>query len=155
MAGAPAYRYDTAVQSPVREHQQPPVRVVPGHKHEIQHGLTDFHVLVVKVIVAALAVVLCIGFIQVGLASAAYSAASASSELRSEIATMRSDGQSLAVQKSLIASPSNLRTIAADQLKMAAPAPASTITLEPDVVAFDASGNISLTESIAAVAALE
>ena len=148
MAGAPAYRYDTAVQSPVREHQQPPVRVVPGHKHEIQHGLTDFHVLVVKVIVAALAVVLCIGFIQVGLASAAYSAASASSELRSEIATMRSDGQSLAVQKSLIASPSNLRTIAA-------PATASTITLEPDVVAFDASGNISLTESIAAVAALE
>ena len=99
--------------------------------------------------------VLCIGFIQVGLASAAYSAASASSELRSEIATMRSDGQSLAVQKSLIASPSNLRTIAADQLKMAAPATASTITLEPDVVAFDASGNISLTESIAAVAALE
>ncbi len=68
---------------------------------------------------------------------------------------MRSDGHSLAVQKSLIASPSNLRTIAADQINMAAPATASTIPLEPDVVAFDASGNISLTESIAAVAALE
>lgn len=155
MAGAPAYRYDTAVQQPVRERVQPSVRVVPGRKQETHPGLSDFHVFIVKVIVAVLAVVLCIGFIQVGLASAAYSTASASSELRSEIATMRSEGQSLAVQKSLIATPSNLRTIAADELKMAAPAAATTLTLEPDVVAFDAAGNLSLTESIAQVAALE
>lgn len=155
MAGAPAYRYDTAVQQPLREHVQPPVRVVPGRKQEKQAGLSDLHVLVVKIFAAVLAVVLCIGFIQVGLASAAYSAASASSELRSEIATMRSEGQSLAVQKSLIASPSNLRTIAADQLKMAAPASTATLTLEKDVVAFDASGNLSLVGSIASVATLE
>ena len=155
MAGAPAYRFDTAVQQPVRERVQPPVRVVPGRKQEKHAGLSDLHVLVVKVVVAVLAVVLCIGFIQVGLASAAYSAASASSELRSEIATMRSEGQSLAVQKSLIASPSNLRTIAADELKMAAPATTATLTLEPDVVAFDSAGNLSLTGSIAQAAALE
>ena len=155
MAGAPAYRYDTAVQQPVRARVTPPVRVVPGHKQQTHPGLTDFHVLVVKAVVAVLAVVLCIGFIQVGLASAAYSAASASSELRSEIATMRSDGQSLAVQKSLIASPSNLRTIAADELKMAAPATTTTLTLEPDVIAFDGAGNLSLTGSIAHAAALE
>lgn len=155
MAGAPAYRYDTAVQQPVREHVQPSVRVVPGHKQATRPGLSDLHVLIVKAVVAVLAVVLCIGFIQVGLASAAYSAASTSSELRSEIATMRSEGQSLAVQKSLIASPSNLRIIAADELKMAAPGATATLTLDPDVVAFDSSGNLSLTGSIAYAAALE
>ncbi len=68
---------------------------------------------------------------------------------------MRSEGQSLAVQKSLIASPSNLRTIAADELKMAAPGASATLTLDPDVVAFDSSGNLSLTGSIAYAAALE
>jgi hypothetical protein len=99
--------------------------------------------------------VLCFGFIKVGLASAAYSTASTSSELRSEISTLRSEGQSLAVQKSLIASPSNLRSLASDQLKMAAPTDSTTLTLEPDVVTFDASGNLSLTGSIAAAAALE
>ncbi|WP_251198329.1 hypothetical protein [Anaerotardibacter muris] len=155
MAGAPAYRYDTAVQQPVRERVQPSVRVVPGQKQEKHSTLSNFHVVVVKAVVAVLAVVLCIGFIQVGLASAAYSAASASSELRSEIATMRSEGQSLAVQKSLIASPSNLRTMATEELKMTAPGAAATITLEPDVVAIDASGNLSLTQSIAQAAALE
>lgn len=155
MAGAPAYRYDTAVQQPVRERVQPPVRVVPGQKQERHAGLSDFHVLVVKAVVAVLAVVLCIGFIQVGLASAAYSAASASSELRSEIANMRTEGQSLAVQKSLIATPSNLRSVAADQLKMAAPGAASTLTLDQDILAFDGAGNLSLTGSIAHAAALE
>lgn len=155
MAGAPAYRYDTAVQQPVRERVTPSVRVVPGQKQERQSLLSNFHVVLVKAIVAVLAVVLCIGFIQVGLASAAYSAASASSELRSEIATMRSEGQSLAVQKSLIATPSNLRTLASDQLKMAAPSSTTTLSLDLDVVAIDSSGSLSLTESIARAATLE
>lgn len=154
MAGAPAYRLDTAVQQPVRERAVPPVRVVPGQKQR-HAGLTDFHVVVVKAIVAILAVVLCIGFIQVGLASAAYSAASASSELRSEISTMRSEGQSLAVQKSLIATPSNLRSVAANELNMAAPGAAATLSLDPDVLAFDSAGNLSLVGSISHAAALE
>lgn len=156
MAGAPAYHYDTAVQAPARRVEKTPVRVVPGRKQQTQSSsLSDFHVLAVKVIVAVLAAVLCIGFIQVGLASAAYSTASKSSELRGEIAQMRSEGQSLAVEKSLIATPSHLRMVAADELKMSAPAKVATITMEPDVVALDSAGNLSLTKSIAAAAALE
>jgi hypothetical protein len=151
----PAYRYDTAVQQPMRKSAQPSVRVVPGHKQEKQSFLSDFQVFVVKVILGVMAVALCIGFIKVGLASAAYSTASASSDLRSEIATMRTEGQSLAVEKSLIASPSNLRTTAATELGMAAPTVSETISVEPDVVVFNNTGNLSLTGSIAQAAALE
>ncbi len=155
MSASPAYRLDyagnsEAVSAYPRPHvaSNPSVRVVPGRKSVVDPVLSDAWVTGIKVVIAVLAIFLVIGFVRVGLASAAYSAASASSELSAEIADARSAGESLAVQKSLVASPSSLRYAAEEKLKMVAPSSTSTITLPVDVVATDSAGNLSLSQSV-------
>ena len=161
MAGAPAYRFDYAGGSQAARayprpnvSQSPSVRVVPGRKNIVDPVLSDAWVTGIKVVIAVMAVFLVIGFVRVGLASAAYSTASASSELSSEIADARSTGESLAVQKSLVASPSNLRHAAEEKLKMVSPSSLYTMTLPVDVVATDSSGNLSFSQSIERLASL-
>ena len=161
MAASPAYQFDYAGSSEVvktypRTHTapSPSVRVVPGRKSIVDPVLSDAWITGIKAVVAVLAIFLVIGFVRVGLASAAYSAASTSSELSAEIADARSTGESLAVQKSLVASPSSLRYAAEEKLQMAAPSSTSTITLPADVVATDSAGNLSLSQSIERLALL-
>ena len=158
MAGAPAYRFDYAGGSQAARayprpnvSQGPSVRVVPGRKNIVDPVLSDAWVTGIKVVIAVMAVFLVIGFVRVGLAS---STASASSELSSEIADARSTGESLAVQKSLVASPSNLRHAAEEKLKMVSPSSSYTMTLPVDVVATDSSGNLSFSQSIERLASL-
>lgn len=149
MASAPAYRYDAAP-APARQFEpSPSIRVVPGRKHSANPVLSDGWVTVCKVLIACILAFLVIGFARVCLASAAYSTASAASEMRSDISDARSTSQSLAVQRSLVASPSNLRAQAQDKLKMVAPSASETITLSVDPVATDANGNLSFSRSVA------
>lgn len=161
MAGAPAYRMDYAGNSQiVRTYPQtapkrnPSVHVVPGRKNIVDPSLSDTGVMVVKLIVVAMAIFLVIGFVRVGLASAAYTTASASTELSEQIADARSTGESLAVQKSLIASPSNLRHAAEEKLKMVSPDSVTTMTLPVDVVATDSAGNLSFSQSVSRLVSL-
>lgn len=161
MAGAPAYQFDYAGDSrAARAYPRPngapnpSVRVVPGRKSIVDPVLSDAWVTGIKIVIAILAIFLVIGFVRVGLASAAYSVASASSELSAEIADARSAGESLAVQKSLVASPSNLRHAAEEKLKMVSPSSSTTITLPVDVVATDSAGNLSLAQSVERLASL-
>lgn len=148
MAAAPAYRYDHMAE-PVRHGAPTPsVRVVPGHKHTANPALSDMAVTGIKVFIACLLAFLLIGFIRVSLASAAYGVASASSDLRAEVADARSAGESLAVQESLLSSPSNIRSSASD-LGMSAASTSTTITLAADPVALDSAGNLSFAGSVA------
>lgn len=151
MAAAPAYRYNQ-VAEPVRHSTPAPsVRVVPGHKHTANPVLSDAAVTGIKVFIACLLAFLLIGFVRVSLASAAYSVASASSDLRAEVADARSEGESLAVQESLLSSPSNIRSAASD-LGMKAAKSSGTITLAADPVAIDSAGNLSFAGSVARLA---
>jgi hypothetical protein len=161
MAGAPAYRYDYAGGSQVKKTYQypegapnPSVRVVPGRKSIVDPVLSDTWVVAIKAVIAILAIFLVIGFVRVGLASAAYSAASTSSELSSQIEEARSSANALTVQKSLVANPSNLRQTAEDKLKMTASTSTETITLPTDVVATDSTGNLSFSQSLERLASI-
>ncbi len=161
MAGMPAYRYDYATSAPARQYPQttpknnPSVRVVRGRKSISNPSISDSTVTLVKVGIVLMIVFLVIGFVRVGLASAAYSTASASSSLQTEIADARSMSDSLAVQKSLISSPSNLRAEAQKTLNMAAPTETTTMVLPVDVVATDSNGNLSLAQSVAQTALVQ
>lgn len=153
MSGMPAYRYDHAMPQPSRhEHSAPSVRVVRGRKHSAYPTLSDFHVLAIKMGVALLAVFLVIGFVRVALASAAYSTASEASSLRAQISDARTTGESLAVQESLLSSPSNIRTEAGNRLSMTAGSATETMTLSVDPVAIDSDGNLSFAQSVARLA---
>lgn len=153
---APAYRYDRMMAGrsyPQTRRPSPSVRVVPGRKSTSNPALSDSVVTVLKIVVALMAVFLVVSFVRVGLASAAYSVASTSTELTASIADARSEGESLAVQKSLISNPSNLRSAAQEKLHMTAPSTVGTMTLPVDVVATDAAGNLSLTQSLSRLSA--
>lgn len=152
MAGVPAYRYDQEVAQPYRQ-SAPSVRVVPGRKHAVNPALSDFAVTAVKALIACLIVFLVIGFVRVGLASAAYSTASQASDLRTEIANARTTGESLAVQESLLSSPGNIRTQADEKLNMKAGVSSETITLSVDPVSIDSAGNLSFAGSASRLAA--
>ncbi len=153
MSGMPAYRYDHAMAQPSRYGQPAPsVRVVRGRKHSAYPTLSDFPILLIKVGVALLAVFLVIGFVRVALASAAYSTASEASSLRAQISDARTTGESLAVQESLLSSPSNIRTEAGNRLSMTSGSATETMTLSVDPVAIDSDGNLSLAQSVARLA---
>ena len=73
MSSAPAYRYDHAAARPDRYRESAPsVRVVPGRKHTVYPTLSDGAVLGIKALIACVIVFLVIGFVRVGLSSAAY-----------------------------------------------------------------------------------
>lgn len=132
-----------------RQRERRQVRVVPGGKAASQ--VSPRVSSLAKFALFALAVFAIIGILRVGIISASYGVASQTSELRTQISEMESESSSLSIQKSLVASPSNLRN-EATSLGMSASSEAETITLSEDVVKLDSKGNLSLSSSLAAVA---
>ena len=96
---------------------------------------------VVLVLVAALS------FARIALTNAAVTTMIESDALSAQIAEARSSGVGLEMEQSVLSSKSALNG-AVKRLGMAAPAVVGTITLDPDVVALDAQGNLSLSGSV-------
>lgn len=154
MAGMPAYRYDRASAQPSRQPEySPSVHVVPGRKHVANPTLSDGAILGIKILVAVLVAFLIFGIARVALSTAAYSVASEASTLRSQISDARTTGEALAVQESLLSSPSNIRSQAESRLQMGSATASSTIELSVDPVAIDSAGNLSFAESMSRLSA--
>lgn len=155
MAAVPAYRYERSWQAQPERNTQttPPVRVVPGRKQDVNPSISDFAVTAIKVGIACLLAFLLIGFVRVGIATAAYSTASAATTLKAEVNDARTTSKSLAVQESLISSPTNLRAQVEERLSMTEAVPGSTITIAKDPVAIDSAGNLSFAGSVARMTA--
>lgn len=96
---------------------------------------------VVLVVVAVLALA------RISLTSAAVATMIESDTLSAQIEEARSTGVSLEMQQSVLASPSNIKQ-AVKRLGMVAPGEAETVALDPDVVAFDEQGSLSLSETV-------
>lgn len=157
MAAMPAYRYDRAQAQPKRVPESRPaprIQVVQGTRSAQSPSISGNVLLFLNVMVALIAVFVIVGFVRIGISAASYDVATQASEVREHISEARAVQESLAVQKSASANPIVLREQAAGQLGMAAPATLETITLPADVVAYDAAGNVSLTDSVARLAAL-
>lgn len=107
---------------------------------------------VARLIIVVIAVVAVIACVRVGFTAASVGTCMDSEALSAQIETARSAGSDLEVQRSYLSNTSHVR-VAATQLGMGAPAASMTITLDPDVVAVDAAGNLSLSGSMAAIAA--
>lgn len=103
----------------------------------------------VGVVVAIVVAALCC--VRVGLAAANVSATIATSELSSQIESQRTAGNDLEVQQSQLSNSMHIR-IAAEGLGMAAPAATEAVVLSEDIIATDASGNLSLSGSLSSMA---
>lgn len=164
MSAAPAYRYDYdsfAYDSYAHDYDfeprrsrsfEPDISVVPGRR-----AATNSEPLSASVVflAKAIAVVLCVIAVfccgRIALNSAAVAAAIETREVSSQIDSARSDGNQLEVAQSSLSNPTRIKDEAA-ALGMAAPYDSMTIDLSGDVVKTDASGNLSLNESVAVLA---
>ena len=151
MAGAPAYRYQEPARAPRRAPQQSPrIKVVPGKGRQASEGLSPTILAIAKVSAVMLVLFALMGFVRIGLASATVSTAVSSSELSSQIENARSQGNDLEVKQSFLSNPTSIKQQASD-LKMAE-GEAVSLTLSKDIVSTDGRGNLSLSQSIKALA---
>lgn len=142
-----AHSYPERDYAPARP-ARPQVRVVPGQgSRTAAEVLPHTAVFLAGTIAVVLVVFTVLGFMRIALSSAAVTTAISSQEISSELATARSDGSTLEVRQSTLSNPTNVKA-AATELGMSEPAAVTIITLEQDIVATDASGNLSFAESV-------
>lgn len=96
---------------------------------------------IVLVVVAALS------FARIALTNAAVTTMIESDALSAQIEEARASGVGLEMQQSVLSSPTAINS-AVKRLGMVTPAEVGELELEPDVVAFDESGSLSLSDSV-------
>lgn len=143
---ARAYSYNAPARLPVRP-ERPPVRVVPGRKPRTDiQTIPSTLVTLTKAVAVILVVVALLGFTRIAIASATVTTSIQSQQLTNQIDDARSSASDLEVAQSRLSNPSNVKN-EATRLKMAAPESVSTINLGADVVATDATGKLSLSQT--------
>jgi hypothetical protein len=156
---ARAYDYNLAQsasaypQRQPRPQRVPDIRVIPTRRNSpVPEPLPSSTLFLAKTVAVILIMVALLGFVRIGLASAAVETAVSSEELSTQIKTELSDTNALQVKASSLANPTYIRT-EASELGMAAPTASSTITLSEDIVKSDNEGNLSLAQSLVALGA--
>ncbi len=143
-----AYRLDAYPNfAPEREYQRDNVRAVRTGTRTAADANAALLVTAAKMAAVVLVLVAALSFGRIALTNAAVTTMIESDALAANIADARSSGVSLEMEQSVLSSTSALNS-AVKRLGMAAPAVIGSITLEPDVVALDADGTLSLSGSV-------
>ncbi len=145
-ARAYSYSYGSPERVPVQP-ERPRVRVVPGKKpHTGTQAAPSNLVVLAKAVAIVLVVAAMLCCLRVAVGSATVAQSVQTQQLESQITKARAAGNNLEVRQSALSNPTNVKN-EATKLKMAAPGTVGTIDLGTDVVATDAAGNLSLSES--------
>lgn len=157
MSAMPAYDYNAerAYEHDYRRRRdaQPDISVVPGGARRASQAQSSSLVTIAKIVAVALVVIALLGVARVTLSAQTVTVALETRQLSSQIETARSEGSVLEVNMSTLSNPTRIKT-EATALGMAAPSSTTKFDLSGDVVVTDASGNLSLSGSMAACAAL-
>ena len=143
-ASQPAYVHGSAAPD-LRRQGNPDVNVMPGRRNGVNHAGVPESIFGVVGVVFAVAIVIAIfACARVLLSAASVTTTIATDELSTQIANERTLGNDLEVQQSQLSNSTHIRS--------AAPAATESIELGADVVATDASGNLSLSGSLSSMA---
>ena len=93
-------------------------------------------------------------FARIALTNAAVTTLIESDSLSTQIEQARSSGVGLEMEQSVLSSPTAVNS-AVKRLGMSAPGTVGTIALDPDVVAYDSDGVLSLSDSVKNVVGLQ
>ena len=149
MSAEPAYSRSAQHAYDVRP-RRPRIEVVPGGKPQVE-TLSPAIIRLARVVACALVLLTVVGFVRIGLTAAAVTVEQESKNYSSLIDTARSEGSSLEVAQSTLSNPTRIKA-EANALGMAAPESSDKIFLPADVVVCDASGDLSLSQSLAQAA---
>lgn len=113
--------------------------------------LSPMLLMVAKVAAAVVIVIAIMAFVRVGITSATVSLGLNSQQIQKNIETELVNKNALEVKDSTLGNTGRIRQAAADY-SLVAPASIETISLSPDVLAYDSNNNVSLVESLNRVA---
>ena len=144
-----AYRLDAfpAYEPPARQRRGADVRAVRTDGADRTATTSTQLVTLARMAAVLVVVVAVLCFARIALTSAAVSTMIESDAISTQISEARASGVSLEMEQSVLTSPSALKS-AVKRLGMIAPGEVETISLEPDVVALDEEGNLSLSDSL-------
>lgn len=145
-----AYRYDAFAAAPERRSRRSDVRAVRTGTHvssDAQRSRNELLVTAAKAAAVLFVFVAALCFARIALTNAAVTTLIESDEISAQISAARSSGVGLEMEQSVLSSNSALNA-AMKRLHMAAPAEVGTLALEPDVVAVDANGVLSLSDTV-------
>lgn len=131
----------------------PDIAVVPGAGRAAEPaGLPQHLLTLAKLCAVAAILVALVAVVRVGLTAAAAATALETKEIVANIDDARAQGSELEVNQSVLSNPTRIRA-QAQSLGMAAPTDefSDQVILPDDVVATDAAGNLSLSESTKAL----
>ena len=145
-----AYLYGSAAPA-YRPESEPEFGVIPGHRSRSEVVELPASIMTIARVVVAVAIVIAaIACVRVGLSAMSVNTSIATSELSSQIESARTTGNDLEVKQSQLSNSTHIK-LEATGLGMADPSETTVVTLEPDVVATDAQGNLSLSGSLSAI----
>lgn len=145
-----AYLYGSAAPA-YRPESEPEFGVIPGHRSRSEVVELPASIMTIARVVVAVAIVIAaIACVRVGLSAMSVNTSIATSELSSQIESARTTGNDLEVKQSQLSNSTHIK-LEATGLGMAAPSETTVVTLEPDVVATDAQGSLSLSGSLSAI----
>ena len=142
-----AYQFDAYPDYAPEQARQADVRAIRTGQATSTNSQASILVTAAKLaaIVFVFAAILC--FARIALTNAAVTTMIESDAISANIAEARSSGVSLEMEQSVLSSTAALNA-AVKRLGMAAPGSVGSLALEPDVVALDANGELSLSDSV-------
>ena len=143
----PAYRFEAYPDYAPQHPSRADVRAVRTGQREDAGQRAALMVTAAKMAAIVLVVVAILSFARIALTNAAVATMVQADALSTQISEARSSGVSLEMEQSVLSSTSALNN-AVKRLHMAEPAAVGTLVLTPDVVATDANGALSLSDSV-------
>lgn len=142
-----AYRYDAYPDYAPERSRRSSVRAIRTGSPSATEANAALLVTAAKLAAVVLVFVAALCFARIALTNAAVTTMIESDALSAQISEARSSGVGLEMEQSVLSSTSALNA-AVKRLGMAAPAEVGALVLDPDVVAIDANGELSLSDSV-------
>ena len=142
-----AYQLDAYPDFAPERARQRDVRAVRTGERQQNDANAALLVTAAKLAAVVLVLVAALSFARIALTNAAVTTMIESDAISAQISEARSSGVGLEMEQSVLSSNSAL-TSAVKRLGMAAPAEVGSIALSPDVVALNANGELSLSDSV-------
>lgn len=148
---ARAYRLESYPEFNEERFASSDVRVIRAPRDAQKEAQATLVATAAKMAAILLVVIAALCFARIALMNAAVTTMIESDTLSTQISDARSSGVSLEMEQSVLSSPSAINA-AVKRLHMVAPYEVGSIVLDPDVVATDANGALSLSDSVKNVA---
>ena len=137
--------------SPVKHRESLPQRPFEvkrgGHKEQESNKSRSLIITLATMAAIVIVVATIVSFVSISLTNAAFVMMMENDAISKQILVEKSNGVSLEMEQTVLSSPSAIKD-SAKKMAMSAPAQSEVFALDPDVVAYDNEGDLSLSQTV-------